>query len=377
MKHTLGIIGGGQLGRMLLYSAYRLGISCGVLDPDAECASASICSGFVQGDFQDYETVLAFGRACETVTIEFENINTEALVTLKNEGVSVFPDPELIKMIQDKGAQKQFLQSFGFPTSKFIVVDNGEAALAQSAFLPGILKLRRAGYDGRGVMGVFPESISSTLFSSPCVLEERVDILKELSVIVVRNQSGDYRIFDPVEITVSDSLNLLESLIVDSALDGQLLVEIKKIAQEIAEATQLVGVMAIELFITKSGQLLINELSPRPHNSGHHTIEACWTSQYEQHLRAILGYPLGEVGLREGSAGLFNLVGPKDLDQCQHFWNFTSDIVSLPQVFLHHYGKGNVRPGRKMGHITVLGASPEEVRCRLASIKQRMDHHGY
>lgn len=364
----LGILGGGQLGRMLLYAAYPLGLECRVLDPDPVATCRFCCPDFVQGDFSDYEAVVEFGRACDAVTVEIENVNVDALRKLESDGVFIFPKPDMLALIQDKGLQKQFFLDHGFPTAPFILLDSPQIG-SDDVFFPSVAKLRRASYDGRGVWMVHScEDLSG--IGAPIVLEARADIFCELSVVVCRGLDGSVSVFPPTRLVVDPVSKMLDHLVTPAGLDQFQLEEIESMAKRLALELDLIGVLAIELFLTNDGTLWINELSPRPHNTGHHTIEGNVTSQYAQHLLAGIGWPLGEAYSLWPSVGMLNLVGP--MVPPDDYWNLVMKVMDLPGVKVHHYGKQGVRPGRKLGHITVLGQSVEDVETTIKLIKQRI-----
>ncbi len=367
----LGILGGGQLGRMLLAPAAQLGVSCAVLDADPEAPCAPFCGDFQVGSLLDYETVLDFGRRCDGVTIEIENVNTEALVQLQSEGISVFPDPQTIRLIQDKGLQKQFLVDHGFPTAPFYLVNSRDELGKHAAFLPFVVKLRRAGYDGRGVQMMQTPLDFEHGFEAPSVVEQRADLAGEMSVLVARSLAGEVVVYRPVVMMMNPSTYMLDGLSTVLGEYEQYVDEIMRLAHDVAEALDLVGILAIEFFINREGSVWINELSPRPHNSGHYTIEGCMTSQYAQHLRSIMGLPLGGVELVYPAVGMLNLVGPSAA-HADVFWKALPEWLRLDGVFVHDYGKRSTRPGRKLGHITVVAQTEDELVSKLSEIQGRI-----
>lgn len=368
MTARLGILGGGQLGRMLLTPAHRLGVHCQVLDPDPEASCKACCSGFVQGAFTDYETVLAFGRNCDVLTVEIEAVNVAALKQLHSEGCKVYPSHQMLALIQDKGLQKQFLVDNGFPTAPFISLPD-PLTTVDASFLPGIAKLRRDGYDGRGVWPV--DTIADLAdVQAPIILERKADIVTELSVIVSRSREGEIAVFEPTRVVVDPLTHMLDYLLCPAGVSASVHARLKTLATEVALALDLVGVLALECFLLPNEVIWINELSPRPHNTGHHTIEGAVTSQYEQHLRAVMGWPLGLTTLLFPVVGMFNLVGPGHF--CPEFWDKVMAIMDSSGVFVHHYGKNGIRPGRKLGHVTVVGESEAEVLEKINQLKKRI-----
>ena len=277
----IGFLGGGQLGRMTIQAALDLDMRIEVLDPDPQCPCARIAHQFTQGDLNDAEAVIAWGRSLDVVTVEIENVSTEGLTALKAMGVKVLPDPAHLAMIRDKGIQKQFYAEHGIPTSDFALVEDGRAE-SMSRGLPVVQKLRTGGYDGRGVQVIRTEEEARYAFDAPSVLEDAVDIEKELSVIVARSTSGEVKTYPVVE-SVFNALNLVDYLVAPARISEAVEAEAQRIALSVVEAMDFVGLLAVELFLDKEGRILVNEVAPRAHNSGHHTIEACGTSQFEQH----------------------------------------------------------------------------------------------
>ncbi len=367
----LGILGGGQLGRMLLQEAANYDVRSAVLDPAADAPCSAICHEFSRGSFQDYDTVLAFGEGKDVITVEIEHVNTEALEALEKKGVAVYPKPSFLRMVQDKGLQKEFYKANGIPTSPFQLVENRSALEVLNLPLPFVLKSRKGGYDGKGVQIIRSQEDLKSAFEGPCVIEELVPFEKELSVIIARNKQGETSIFPLVEMEFNAEANLVEFLFSPAQVNTQVEFEAQAIARRIVEAADFVGLLAIELFLTHEGVLLVNEMAPRPHNSGHHTIEACTTSQYEQHLRAILSLPLGSTSLIQ-PAVMINLLGAASHEGAVHYKGL-SEALQMPGVHLHIYGKPHTKPFRKMGHVTVtdndLQAAQQRARTLLQLIK--------
>ncbi|MCX7655893.1 MAG: ATP-grasp domain-containing protein, partial [Treponemataceae bacterium] len=292
----LGIIAGGQLAKMLIQVANQWDLATWVLDPDPQCPASRSCTSLVRGDRYNYQEVLAFGRQVDMLTFEIESINIEALETLSQEGLRIFPDPSILRIIQDKGLQKQFYASRGFPTGRFELVENAGPVrnfVEQGKLqFPFVQKLRTGGYDGRGVVVIRQQEDLRRLFDAPSVVEDYIPIAKELAVIAARNTEGQVRSFPAVEMEFHPEANLVEHILCPAQIPPQIEKEAEHIACDLATAFNLVGLLAVEFFLDTQGKLWINEVAPRPHNSGHLTIEACATSQYEQHLRAILGLSL-------------------------------------------------------------------------------------
>ncbi len=357
----IGILGGGQLGSMLIRSAIDFGLHVSVLDTDAAAPAGRYTNSFMCGDPNKYDDVIAFGANCDIITIEKEAVNTDALTNLRARGVKVYPSPELISIIQDKQQQKEFLKSHGIPTAGYVPVNGKEELLHHVSKMPGCLKLRCNGYDGKGVMMLHSEKDIDNAFDGPSILEEKVDIKQEISVIVARSENGDIELYEPTLMVFHDKHHLLDYQICPADIEGSIAEQASEIATKVANEMSLVGIMAIEMFITADGQLLVNEIAPRAHNSGHHTIEACITSQYEQQIRAISGLPLGKTSLI-CKAGLINLLetGKKqDL----------AKIANIPNAHLHYYGKSSSKIGRKIGHITITEPEIEDVIAQISTIK--------
>lgn len=357
-KFNLGILGGGQLGRMFIQNAVNYNVSVHILDPSDVAPCREIASSFTRGDFNDYQTVLDFGKDMDVLTIEIEHVHVEALEELEKAGVQVFPQPHIIKMIQDKGLQKQFYADHNIPTSNFSLVKNKSEFITGHFELPVVQKLRKGGYDGKGVQVVGSDQDYEKAFDAPCVIEDFVDFEKELSVIVARNEAGEISTFPVVEPEFNPEANLVEFLFAPAHIDAATEEKARAVAKQVAEATGIVGILAVELFLTKTGDILVNEAAPRPHNSGHHTIEACYSSQYDQLLRAITGLPAGST-VQSQPAVMVNLLGePGHTGEVKI--KGLSEVLAMPGVFVHLYGKKVTKPYRKMGHVTVVATSLNE-----------------
>ena len=356
----LGILGGGQLGRMLIQEAVNFNIHISVLDPSVNAPCADLANNFVVGNFNDYQTVLDFGKKVDVMTIEIEHVNIEALEELERLGKKVFPTPQALRTIQDKGLQKQFYKENNIPTSPFHLIDNAEDALLFKEKGPFMQKLRKGGYDGKGVTPLRTEAEFNAAFNAPSVLEEFVPFVKELAVIVARNERGEIASFPLVEMEFNPEANLVEFIFSPANVNVEIENTAKNIASDIANKLKHVGLLAIELFLTADGNLLVNEIAPRPHNSGHHTIEACFVSQYGMHLRAILNMPLGSTGLRT-PAVMINLLGEKGFEGKARYENI-EEVLHTEGAYIHLYGKEDTKPFRKMGHITVCNLNLEDAK---------------
>ncbi len=354
----LGILGGGQLGRMLIQQAINYNVTIKVLDPDRNAPCKKLCDEFVVGTLSDYETVYNFGRQADLLTIEIEKVNVDALAQLEKEGVLVYPQPRIIRLIQDKGLQKQFFKENDIPTAAFKIISSPEEFKGSHFHFPYIQKLRKDGYDGRGVYKVLDESYLANAFTEPSLIEELIDFEKEIAVIVARNIQGETKAFPMVEMEFNPEANLVEFLISPSLLSFEIQQKAQQIAVDIAEKLSIVGLLAVEMFLDKHGNILVNELAPRPHNSGHQTIEGNVVSQFEQHLRAIFNQPLGDT------SGLHHAVMVNVLGEAGHegpaIYKCLEEILKLHGVYVHLYGKALTKPNRKMGHVTVVDANREK-----------------
>ncbi len=363
----IGILGGGQLGRMLIQSGIDYNLPFAALDPDP----AAPCSGLVEfhcGSLTDYNTVMAFGSGCDIITIEIENVNTNALKDLAAQGKKVFPQPAIIELIQDKRLQKIFYRDNGIPTAEFHLTDSADAVRAYASFLPFVNKLGREGYDGRGVQIMRSESDFVKAWDAPSLIERLIDFEKEIAVIVARNARGEVKTFPVVEMVFHPVQNLVEYLFAPALLDARTARRADDIARKIIGDLNMVGLLAVEMFVTREGEVLVNEIAPRPHNSGHQTIEANMTSQYQQHLRAILDLPLGDTNTIMPSA-MVNLLGEPGYSGPARYQGF-EEVVSIPGVYVHLYGKKLTKPFRKMGHVTILEADMEALRNKANFIKE-------
>jgi 5-(carboxyamino)imidazole ribonucleotide synthase len=363
----IGLLGGGQLGRMLLQAAIDLDFEISCLDPDAEAPCHQMAKHFVQGSFQDFDTVYAFGQSHDVISIEIEHVNIEALERLESEGKRVYPQPHILKMIQDKRLQKQFFKNHGFPTADFVLIDSAEEIRDHLSFLPAFNKLGKGGYDGRGVQLIQNESDISKGFNEPGLLEKAVNFSKELAVIVARNAKGEISAFPAVEMVFHPVHNLVEFLVSPAEIPEEIEKKASKIAIDLIAQLGLVGILAVEMFLTADGEILINEIAPRPHNSGHHTIRANETSQYEQHLRAISGLALGET-TSNGFSGMLNLLGEDGFAGPVQYEGLHA-ILSIPGVHPFLYGKKITKPFRKMGHVTILGDSRMEIEEKAEKVR--------
>lgn len=354
---------------MLIQSGIDYNIPFAVLDPDPSAPCSSIAD-FSTGKLTDYDTVLKFGSACDLITIEIENVSTAALKELVAKGKKVYPQPEVIELIQDKRLQKTFYQSHGIPTAPFFLTDNADAVKGHADFLPFVNKLGREGYDGRGVQVMREKKDLEKAYNAPGLVEKLIDFEKEIAVIVARNGKGEIKTFPVVEMVFHPVQNLVEYLFSPSDLNADITAEADALARKIISKLNMIGLLAVEMFVTRTGEILVNEIAPRPHNSGHHTIEANITSQYQQHLRSILDLPLGDTGTRSPSA-MVNLLGEPGYTGPAVYEGF-NEVVATPGVYVHLYGKQMTKPFRKMGHVTILEKDMDALKKKANFVKQTL-----
>ncbi|MAY83789.1 MAG: 5-(carboxyamino)imidazole ribonucleotide synthase [Flavobacteriales bacterium] len=364
----IGMLGGGQLGRMSLQEAYNLNLHISILDPSPNAPCKPLTDDFVQGDFKDFETVYNFGKDKDVMTIEFEDVNSDALQKLEEEGVKVFPQPKILKLIQDKGLQKQFYQKHGLPTSPFELIENKNEIANSKLNFPLFQKLRTSGYDGYGVQKIDSKDALDQAMDGPSVLEEGVDLQTELSVVIARNEAGEIKHFPLVELAFNPKANMVEFLFSPASVSEEIEKKAYSLATELMDKLGMVGLLAVEMFLSKDGELMINEIAPRAHNSGHHSIEGNFTSQFGQHLRAILNLPLGNTDIRN-AAVMVNLLGEEG-HTGEAIYQGMEDALKLGGVYPHLYGKSQVKPFRKMGHITIIDDDVEKAKAKARKVKE-------
>jgi 5-(carboxyamino)imidazole ribonucleotide synthase len=371
----LGVLGGGQLGKMLLVETRKWDVYTCVLDSSPDAPSRLACNEFKVGDLMDYQTVYDFGKFVNTLTIEIENVNVEALEQLEREGVTVYPQPKVIKIIQNKAKQKLFYIDHNLPTasfSRYAYKDELETALKHETLsFPFVWKSARFGYDGQGVKIVRTYADLEVLPEGECIAERLVPFKKELSVIVARNAKGDLSTYPVVEMEFHPEANQVEYVLCPARIPEHIAKKAELIALKTAAAFEHVGLLAVELFWTENDEVLINEVAPRPHNSGHHTIESNYTSQFEQHLRCILGLPLGNTAIK-APAVMVNLVGAEGYSGDVVYRNIEK-ILELHGVTPHIYGKRQTRPFRKMGHVTIVRSCLDEARNIAEQVKRSIE----
>lgn len=353
----VGILGGGQLGRMLLQSAANYPVETFVMEKDAECPAAHLCHHFVPGDITKEADVFAFGKDLDAVTIEIESVNIDGLKRLKEAGVKIYPEPEALEIIKNKIRQKEFYKSHQIPTSPFVITHSKSDIKDHSELFPAVHKLAEGGYDGRGVQVLENENELENAFSSPSVLEKKVSIKKEIAVIVGVNQHGKTVIFPPAEMIFDPHLNLLQYQLSPAVIAEKTLWKAEAIALAVVKNLKSAGIFAVEMFIDLNDDVWVNETAPRVHNSGHHSIEGNYSSQFDMLWRIILDLPLGNPKKIMDTA-LVNLIGQEESDLEN---KSIKEILSIDNVFVHLYGKKESRPGRKMGHVTVLSNDRSEL----------------
>ena len=355
-KKTIGILGGGQLGKMVLDVSNKWGLDVFVLDPDKDCPSSKLCKKFFEGDLMDYNIVVEFGKLCDIITIEIENVNVEALKYLESVNKKVYPQANVIESIQDKSNQKKFYQNNGIPTSSFQIlngIDDIKNKITKGEIsFPFIWKASKMGYDGYGVKKIIDNKSLEDISDCHCIIEELIDIKKELSVMVGSRESGERAVYPAVEMEFNKKSNQVEYILSPALIDDSIKYLAENLAYKVAEKFKIIGIIAVEMFLTNENELLVNEVAPRPHNSYHFSIEGSYTSQFEQFLRAILDLPLGSTKILENSV-MVNLVGDSDSKGKVIYKNF-DQIIGIEGVNPHIYGKFESRPNRKMGHVTII-----------------------
>ena len=365
----LGVLGGGQLGRMLLSETQKFDIYTLILDPAKNAPCSDICNEFYQGDLMHYQTVYDFGKKVDLLTIEIEHVNIEALLDLENEGLKIFPQPSVLKTIQHKGRQKDFFRKNKIPTANYKRYDSlEELKKYNEAMPPFVWKSAQFGYDGTGVKVVKSESEIDSLADADCIIEDLIPFKNELAVIVARNAKGETKTYPVVEMEFHPTANQVEYVICPARIDNQVAVKAREVALQVADAFKHVGLLAVEMFQTKDDEILVNEVAPRTHNSGHYSIEASYTNQFEQHLRAILNLPLGNTDSKVAGI-MVNLVGEEGFNGNVVYQNM-EEILKIDGVTPHIYGKKETRPFRKMGHVTIVNKDLEEARKIAEKVKK-------
>ena len=367
----LGILGGGQLGKMLLADTRKFDIQTYVLDPDANAPGRIACNKFFQGSLMDFDTVYNFGKQVDVLTFEIELVNIEALEKLESEGIKVYPAPATLRSIQNKARQKQFYLDHSIPTAPFKRFDTVKELVVEfldgKLTLPFVWKSAEFGYDGNGVKIIRTAEDLKNLPNVECIAETMVPFKNELAVIVVRSPKGEIKTYPVVEMEFHPEANQVEYVICPARINDKVALKARAIALQVSEAFNHIGLLAVEMFQTQEDQILINEVAPRPHNSGHYSIEASYTSQFENHLRAILNLPLGNTDSKVAGI-MVNLVGEEGYTGEVVYENI-ENIMGIDGVTPHIYGKRETRPFRKMGHVTIVNANINKARTIAAEVK--------
>ena len=364
----IGILGGGQLGKMLLQAAANYPVSTYVMENESDCPAAHLCHHFIDGDIRNFSDVYNFGKNLDAITIEIESVNEEALQKLENEGVTVYPKPSALSIIKNKILQKQFYKENQIPTADFVVTANRNDVQSFPAFFPAIHKIGLGGYDGRGIISLRSIAEYSKGFDEPAVLEKKIDITKEISIIVASNHKNETVIYPAVHMMINPVLNLLEYQVSPAELDEKILWKAEAIALKVVKNLNSPGIFAVEMFIDRYNNLWVNETAPRVHNSGHHTIEANYCSQFDMLLRIMLDYPLGNTK-HILPAAIVNILGEENYIG-NAVYEGLDEVLKMDDVFVHIYGKKHTKPGRKMGHVTILSNEKQELIHTATKIKQ-------
>ena len=366
----LGILGGGQLGRMLLQAAANYDVTTYVLEKDAHCPAAHLCHHFTLGNINDFDTVYEFGKDLDALTIEIEAVNIEALEKLEAKGVKVIPKPSAIRTIKNKILQKQFYKDNEIPTAPFVITQNTSELYQHLSLLPAVHKIAEGGYDGKGVQIILNEKDIELGFKAPSVLEQKINIVKEIALIVGRNSKGDTVIYPPSEMIFDAVYNLLDYQLSPALMEEKILWKAEAIARKVVQGLASPGLFAIELFIDQNEEVWVNETAPRVHNSGHHTIEANYSSQYDMLLRILLDYPFGNTDAILPSA-IVNIIGSKG-HSGEVFYEGLDEVLKMDNVFVHLYGKKQTQPGRKMGHVTIMSKEYQDLTHKANKIKHTL-----
>jgi 5-(carboxyamino)imidazole ribonucleotide synthase len=364
----VGILGGGQLGRMLLQVAANYPVETYVMEKDERCPSAHLCHHFTYGDIQDFDAVYSFGKNLDALTIEIESVNVDALERLESEGVKVYPSANAIRTIKNKILQKQFYRNNQIPSPDFVITDNQQHLNQHKSFLPAVHKIAMGGYDGRGVQLIKHEGDLDKGFDAPSVLEKMVNIKKEIALMVAMNAEGETVVYPSAEMLFDPSLNLLDFQISPAQIPDKILWKAEALALKVVKELKSPGIFAVEMFVDTNDEVWVNETAPRVHNSGHHTIEGNYSSQFDMLWRVILGYPLGNTKPILHSA-IVNILGAEGFSG-KAVYKGLEDVLKIDNVFVHLYGKQQTKPGRKMGHVTILSNERQELIHQAMKIKQ-------
>jgi 5-(carboxyamino)imidazole ribonucleotide synthase len=366
----IGILGGGQLGRMLLQAAANYPVETYVMENDPDCPAAHLCHHFTKGDIKDFKAVYNFGKQVDALTIEIENVNIEALEKLEAEGIKIYPKPSVLKIIKNKIDQKQYYKEHQIPTSEFIITQSLAELSGAADFIPAVHKLGEGGYDGRGVQLIKTKEDLAKGFDAPAVLEKMVRIHKEIAQMVAITEKGEAALYPPVEMVFDPDLNLLDYQLCPADLDEKTVWKIEAIALSVVRNFKSPGLFAVEMFVDKNGEVLVNETAPRVHNSGHHTIEAHYSSQFDMLWRVMLGYPLGNTTPILPSI-MINIIGADKHSGDVHYEGL-EDVLKIENAFVHLYGKRQTKPGRKMGHVTILSKDKQDLLHQSNKVKRTL-----
>jgi 5-(carboxyamino)imidazole ribonucleotide synthase len=370
----VGILGGGQLGRMLLQAAANYTVETYVMENDDQCPAAHLCHHFIKGDIKNFDDVYAFGKNLDAITIEIENVNTEALEKLQSEGVKVYPHPSVLKTIRNKILQKEYYKKHEIPTPEYKVTANLDELKESESFLPAVHKISEGGYDGRGVQLLKTKEDISKGFDAPSILEKIVVIEKEIALMVAVNDKGESAIYPPVEMIFNKDLNLLDFQLCPALLDEKILWKVEAIALAVVRNFKSPGIFAVEMFVDRKGDVLVNETAPRVHNSGHHTIEAHYSSQFDMLWRIMLGYKLGFTAAILPSI-MINIIGAEGSSGDVNYEGL-DEVLKIENAFIHLYGKKQTKPGRKMGHITIIHKDKQDLTHKANIVKHKLKAKG-
>lgn len=366
----IGILGGGQLGRMLLQAAANYPVETFVLENDSECPAAHLCHNFTKGDIRNFDDVYAFGKKVQALTIEIENVNIEALEKLEQEGIKVFPKPAVLRTIKNKILQKEYYNNHSIPTAEYLITRDREDLKEAEHFLPAVHKIGEGGYDGKGVQLLRNAYDLEKGFDAPSILEKMVPIHKEIAQMVAVNEAGETALYPPVEMLFDPELNLLDYQLCPAEMDTKTLWKVEAIALAVVRNFKSPGIFAVEMFIDKKGDVLVNETAPRVHNSGHHTIEAHYSSQFDMLWRVMLGYPLGNTDAILPSI-MVNIIGEEGYSGPVRYEGL-EEVLKIENAFVHLYGKKQTKPGRKMGHVTILSKEKQDLLHQSNKIKRTL-----
>lgn len=366
----VGILGGGQLGRMLLQAAANYQVETHVLENDDECPAAHLCRYFIKGNIRDFDTVYNFGKNLDAITIEIENVNVDALEKLEGEGVKVYPKPVVLRTIKNKILQKQYYQEHQIPTAEFAVLNSKQDIGSHTNLLPGVQKLATGGYDGKGVQVIENKNVTENAFDEPSVLEKKIKLKKEVAQIIAVGQDGKMVLYPPVEMVFNKDLNLLDYQICPAEIPQGVLWKVEAISLSVVRNFHSPGLFAVELFVDDKDDVYVNETAPRVHNSGHHTIEAHYSSQFDMLWRIILGHPLGNTKFILPSV-MVNIIGSEGHSGEVHYEGI-NDVLQIDNAFVHLYGKHHTKPGRKMGHVTILSNEKQDLIHKANKIRHAL-----